>query len=482
MEPALKHRVNNEIETRFFIDAVYSISPQYYAECLKELEPYLKYFPSIEQLDSLKGNIGDFVVRSVQLAFPGSDVRPRRQVFYSIKMEFKKKYFIHCGFPKFSEDDEVFPGPDKFKERHLETFRNRVVQLNDKQLVSVYIFHTLRSNLIDIKWLDYKHAQTEMQFIDRTISLLNIPLSSDGITAEKCINAVCEFKSKITVIENAPWLEKSPRLLKTLCDSFESRPGSEDQCIILSAERTDVEQPIAVPAISHKSGKKKRISGRVSIYVGLAFILFFLGFLLGNGIYGDNGKPTPVFSIKFFSDEIQQDDFNEGVLFSWYNKKGKVISTERTDYKSEYAPEQIPSTASFVVLSKGSYEIYPDTLQVETLNTQRIETLVYREIRIGDEVAGEIQSHGAQRWYCFYLSQPARISVVCTALEKRLSPQTAVFADRLGKDRRITSTNVTGTQEADNIAGILQPGKYYLKVRGFDNTVGLFKLKVSIKI
>ncbi|MCK6615959.1 MAG: hypothetical protein L6Q47_17125 [Ignavibacteriaceae bacterium] len=100
-------------------------------------------------------------------------------------------------------------------------------------------------------------------------------------------------------------------------------------------------------------------------------------------------------------------------------------------------------------------------------------------IMVPDVAADSIIRNNAQRWYTFSLTDSTRILITCEALSGDFSPQAAIFTDRLGKERLMTNDNILGDKMSVSIAGTLLPGKYYLKVRGYDRTTGKYRLNIK---
>lgn len=488
MKPLLEQKVKNETETVFFINEIYKRQDNQFKKCINELSNYIKYFPADSELPLPDKSIGAYVEERIELLHPGTNQSTKRGIYYHIKMVFKKQYYKNLEFPELPEKDLR---PEIFWKMNKDLFNSKYVITDNADAVAEYVFHSLRSTFTDIQWIDYGYEKSEIKFIDKSLEILSINVPDNDIYAVDCLRLLLESKKTILVIENLSLLEYRNDLQNEITKFLKVSPDSQSQVILLHTKSvetgrvTEGKNNISMQGLTNASQthyREQHLFPKIPykyLYAVIIILSVFVGFIaIGRG-FGIQPEGGPVIELRYYSDLIPQDEFEAGVVFSWYNKSGVELHTDNNGYNPNFVLNSIPQSASFVVLSSGSYEIYPDTLQVEMLKGDTLRCVAYREIRFGDVVNGEIKAYGAQRWYSIVLPEPGTIQISCIALEKRISPQVAVFTDRIGKHRVIPSNNTTGTVETDKISAVLPAGKYYVKVRGYDKSIGLFQLKAE---
>lgn len=480
MRPALYTQVNNEHEAIFFIDKLFEKDPLLYEKCAYKLKEYKDYFASVNRIRT--ENIqspGEYVRNQIFQKLSGHDVPVRRNAVKRIKDSFKRAWFENSGYPILPKN---IGGITEFRKSCIKDFSGKTVFFpkSEKELLTKYAYFSLSSST-DVFWINTDGALDKESFKKylATVSMNNSIAINSNLPLDDFYKLFFTIRTGIIIFENTPFLEieKNREELFVCFNSLELPPTS--QLIILESgslplldENTtrEKDKEAATPNILKKKPGKKIISITLTI---LILLLFTYPYISSN-------KNKSVLELKYFGDEIMQDPFKEGFLLTWVNKDGEVVLTEYNNYEEKHIINKIPEGVEKLLLSKGSYEIYPDSIPIEILESDLVRIMFYRAIRIPDVLTDSIVGMNAQRWYSFTLKDSTKIKFVCTALTENLSPQIALFTDRLGNDRLISCENIHGDKCEIEISDILPKGKYYIKVRGYDNMTGRFRLTADI--
>ncbi|MCK6614231.1 MAG: hypothetical protein L6Q47_08325 [Ignavibacteriaceae bacterium] len=474
MRPALSEQVNNELEAVYFIDKVYRLDPLLYEKSISGLKEYKEYFAL--PADIASGNItspGEFTRSQILKKFSGHDVPARRNVFKRIKEMFKRCWFQHAGFPPLPHNAG---GVTEFRKSHLDEFSLNTIFLpfNEREVAVSYAYFTA-SSATDVFWINAKGAAdeeglTSAIMIDTAKSVLPAG-SKEPVDLRDALKILFEHCRGVVIIENAPFLdqEKNRERIFQVFNSSASSPSA--QLILIAASAPEETQATI-------SGKLNKQSGEGSlIYVIL--ILAIAAVLLYTSFSSEQDLPKGALFFRYFADEVEQDPFPEGVLLTWTDAKGTALETELIHYADWHLITQIPEGAEKLLLSKGSFEFYPDILPAEKLIADSVVIVLYKTIMVPDVASDSLIRNNAQRWYTFTLTDSTRILITCESVSGDLSPQAAIFTDRLGKNRLLPNDNILGDKKSVEITGTLPPGKYYLKVRGYDRTTGKYRLQIK---
>jgi len=480
MRPALYSQINNEIEAVFFIDNVFRKDPKLYEKTIHVLKEYKEFFPSITTIQAEEiTSPGEYVKSQIFQKFDGHDIPVRRNIFKRIKDNFKRTWFENSSFPEIPQN---IGGITEFKKSYLSQFEHKLLYLpkSQRELLSKYVYFSI-SSTTKVKWLNLDGAPNEERYKQNLVKAINNGNKIDSaLNLNEFYTALFNIDVDIIIIENSPFLnlQENRDFIFTHFNSIE-RPATS-QLIILEADEAHQKPKTSEPFVQEKGlFIKEPIKTFKSSYITVGLLI--LGLMFFTYSYFANTINKPTLELKYFGDEVVQDPFNEGLLLTWLDKNGKAIFTETNDYKAKHLLNYIPEGSAKIQLSKGNYEVYPDEIPVTHLKTKTIRIVFYKTMRIPEVVADSIIRKNAQRWYSFILKDSAEVVVACESISNSFSPQIAVFADRLGKERLIPNDNIKGDKKMVEISGRLSSGKYYLKVRGYDKMTGSFKLTTNIR-
>ncbi len=482
MRPALSEQVNNELEAVYFIDKVYRLDPLLYEKCTSSLKEYKEYFAQPEQLGrETICSPGEFTKGLILKKFSGHDVPARRTVFRRIKEHFKHCWFAHAGYPPLPLSAG---GVTEFKKAHIDEFSQQTLSFPRKQrdMVISYAYYSASSSA-EILWIDAAGAATEEEMkaaLRNSAGRLRNADEQQGLLCD-IYNRLFSAGKGVIIIEHAPYLgnEKNREVIYKAFAAASLSPASQLVLIeqgeevhgkVTEGNATEGEKPAHVikPIVA-----KNRFIYIAAITVFAAAVLLFI--YIPAQVQPVNG----VLLLRYFGDEVEQDPFSEGMILTWINEEGEVIGTETLKYNDVHPVSTTRKGAGKILLSKGAYEIHPDTILVRNLYEDTLVVMFYRLLSSPDVITDSILNLNAQRWYTFTQQDSSYLSITCEALSDGFSPQMAVYMDRLGKNRLLPNDNILGDKKNVSLNGALPPGKYYIKVRGYDRTTGKYRLNIS---
>lgn len=472
MQPALEQQVNNELEAVYFVDKVYRLDPLLYQKCVATRKVYKEFFASLAEIEV--GNIvspGEFTREQVLKKYAGHGIGERRRVFSRIKEVFKRSWFERVVYQPLPLS--VRSGVEAFKKKHLAEFSHKTHSLPPDKLKPAILFaYFSASRKTDVLWVNAEGAGSEeemLKILTRTITVAfpEETLPTRNLTELYTRLFIC--CQGVVIIENAPFLNQVKNR-DAVYNIFRAAVLPPSAQLILIAAKEE-------PAPRSETPPKSRFSAGMLIYIA-AFLITAAAL-----IYTLQPPPPPEVKggllFRYFADEVEQDPFTSGVLLTWTDAGGAALATETIRYEDWHPIAKIPAGAHKLLLSKGSCEIHPGILPVSQFTADTLVVVLYKTIIVPDVSADSIIKKNAQRWYTFTLGDSARLLITCESNSDDLSPQIALFSDRLGRERIMGSDNILGDKKSVEINSTLPPGKYYLKVRGYDQSTGRYLLKIE---
>ncbi|MCC6447525.1 MAG: hypothetical protein IT215_02420 [Chitinophagaceae bacterium] len=285
----------------------------------------------------------------------------------------------------------------------------------------------------------------------------------------------------VVIIENAPFLQsnRTREEIETAFNEYSAHPAS--QLILIESGAAPVEDTRSEAediTVSSEPQKNPRAAGRRLIYTLLIAVIAAAVIFFTYQTVSPTRTSTKLF-FRYFADEVEQDPFTTGVVLTWTDKAGRVIKTEINHYTDYHFITSLPENAEELLLAKGSFEVYPDAIPASSLHEDSIRVVFYKVLPVPEVSIDSVITFNAQRWYTFTLTDSTALNITCGALSGNLSPQIAIYTDRLGKNRLVPNDNIHGDKKSVEITGTLPRGKYYLKVRGYDQTTGNYRLSIE---
>lgn len=482
MRVSLAEQVNNELETVYFIDNVYRLDPLLYKKCISVMKENKECFAPASVI--AEGGItspGEYAKEQIFRKFAGHDVSGRRNTFMRIKEVFKRCFFENTGFPSLPDN---MAGVTEFKKAHLEEFSYKTLALprEKRDLVLTYAYFSFSSSTV-IYWIDAAEAADEEGMIRALLTKAGTPQPENGYPAglkELYIRFFAQRKC-VVVIENAPFLQSKHRQEEIETAFSESSAHPASQLILIDAGASAGEET-RIKAEDITAGtepaKYRPAAGRRLIYTALIAVIAATVFFFTYQTVSPS-RTSAKLIFRYFADEVEQDPFTAGVVLTWTDKGGQVIKTEINHYQDYHFVTSFPENAEELLLAKGSFEVFPDVIPVSSLSEDSIRVVFYKILPVPEVSIDSVVFFNAQRWYTFSLTDSTRILITCESLSGDLSPQAAIFTDRLGKNRLLPNDNILGDKKSVEITGTLPPGKYYLKVRGYDHSTGSYRLSIN---
>jgi len=471
----LSEQVNNELEAVYFIDKVYRLDPLLYEKCVSTRRVNKELFVTLAEIEA--GNItspGEFTREQVLKKFAGHGIGERRTVFARIKEVFKRNWFEHGVYPPLPHSAAL--GVEDFRDNHLDEFSYKTLLMpQDKRELAILFAYFSLSSSTDVCWIDAEGAANEEEFM-RAIMIYTAKKALPAGVKEpedlrEALTIFFDTCRGIVIIENAPFLENKKNR-EGIFQAFNSSDSSPAAQLILIAAAASEEPHATSPGEQNNQTAGGRLI-HVTLILTIAAAVLYISYL------SEKPPPKGALFFRYFADEVEQDPFPEGVLLTWTDANGTAVETELIHYADWHLITHIPEGAEKLLLSKGSFEFYPDILPADKLIADSVVIVLYKTIMVPDIAADSIIRNNAQRWYTFSLSDTTRILITCESHSGDLSPQIAIFRDRLGKERILPNDNILGDKKSVEITGTLPTGKYYLKVRGYDNTTGSYRLSIG---
>lgn len=473
----------NLIHTKYFINEVYRISPPVYFDTRSKLTSNSKYLPDKKEIELF--DIHDLGEECTKRLNPDENTKmgDNRSRLSSIKNKYGSAYAELIGIPK----TEITATKTKFMALHQEIFDQPKIFIDEvgKELVAEYCLHSL-SATTSVFWIETDRADsngTLEALVTEKVNLVfdvHLPMEKSIEDAAKlfrnrnCIFVFCGEKD----LSEFSFYQK-------ICGTFErqieknharnkwitNRISDTNAAAKTQIELTETTKP-EMPA------KKKYFSSLNISLFSIAIVLLIM-FVINS--FESKSKVEMILKFYYHGSDPIRDEFYGGANLVWLDSTESTIQTEITELQCVNFIKEIPSNAAQLFLYRGSFEIFPNHIEIPK---QKVDTLFFtciRKITIGDWLDEEIIKESAQRWFAFSVKEPTMIEFSAEAADGQFIPQMAIYKDLFEQERFSFSSNSNGVMNADTTSAFLYAGNYFLKVRGYDNSTGKFKLKSSKK-
>jgi len=472
----------NTLDAKYFINEVFRLNRSKYFEICDALTANSNFFPDKKEIEAnININVGEEFSKRLFVKRDGSDNPHRRTTLFNIKNKFKIAYNGLIGTPlppKHYALQKIFEkaADGKFNEPIL------TLDPKEREITAAYCFHTL-SHLQKIVWIDCSILQNNDELLTRINDKCTL-VCGDAAIAFSSINEVVPFliESNVKLVfenfdinrfngvkekfeEVLPFAlqrKKEPTIIfiRNEVDEIVREVEIENERI------TDISYPAAIQSRNTPALRKNRTS---LLVVSIIFLLgvFFV-------FYASDDEPKLNIKLLNYSDEVVCDYYTGGVQIDWSIGRKKLHLFKSLWYNTVKTTLAIPDSAVELRLTNGSNEIYPELISLNNISTDTLNVFFFRKIRLYDKIKTEIRRASAQRWFVFEIPKPANVKFLISRTDSTFSPQAAIYGDRFSKLRIAGGFNFAGVNRIDSVYTFLSPGKYFLKVRGYDNSTGRF--------
>ncbi|MCK6605914.1 MAG: hypothetical protein L6Q59_13535 [Ignavibacteriaceae bacterium] len=470
--------------TEFLINEIYRISKSDYLELTGRFQKNYVYFPDPGESE-ITGKSPGKIFR--ERFIPENDIyslpEAHRKNLSNIKNKFLYKYLRLLGVPDPSHAG-MFPGEEVttenilllkektvFQPKYLKTLANQAPDLIGPGALLIWV------NSSDLTAKD-SFRDVITQKISLADSTIESPPRSDYQIVEylqkRKITIVADFTSReishpgeFELIRRLIYLvRKSDKfrffLISTDADELNFKTTPEDA----EKDAMNDSEEIILPQKT-----KKHYLIRV---VALSLLLLIPGSIY---LYSVVTKHRTVIKTFHYGDLPARDSFKAGVQFIWLDSSQYPVHYGAGSYFASHELEYKPENVKYLLPVAGGYKAMPEIIHISELEKPEISINFYRKLNFNDFFTENILRPSAQRWYVFKLEKPSNVLFMVKAITPNFSPQTAIYRDPNGLKRVTGSSNFSGKSSVDSTYGYLDPGEYYLKVRGYDSLTGKFTVE-----
>lgn len=484
--------LNKDEQTIFYITEVFRLDSNVYKKVLSKSRKIREIFPVADEFTA--DRIKDIYLKKCCPSDNKHDKRESKNFSSYVRQLFKAEYLKLIGMPELiapvvasstSNPDEslYFQGQSD----------GSVTKVDGNQLSSLHSYCCSRLNDgYYIIWIDFSHPtgnSSPQEFFQKQCTMIldtSWESIENNINIPPCIIVLkniksADFKTIEQLIEKSS-ISNSTEIEVFLVQEDESAsdlPENRDHFVHEDSSDSSVTS-VHLPRKFFKSTQY-----RLFVYILIGVMLLICGYLLfQSNIFATNSTQNSrvlYLQLRYFSDETAEDKFYGGVHMLWLDESGEVILQENSEYRSELIVSNIPRKAAVLRISRGISEVYPQEIQMNDLTKDTIQFAVYRVIVPADNIKDSICRPASQRWYAFIIERKMRMFLRAIGVNG-FSPQIAIYDNRLGdaRGRLAKSGNQNGKVMKDSIDIVLKPGKYYLKVRGYDKSTGAFSISTSL--